>query len=84
MLPRQCEMALVMCLWEVGVVLPAKMVSCSGVTGGDARIKVIGVGGGGNNAINRMIGSGLQVMCKRTVASCIHTWNHKIEVPHHS
>lgn len=26
-----------------------------------ARIKVIGVGGGGNNAINRMIGSGLQV-----------------------
>ena len=29
--------------------------------GGDARIKVIGVGGGGNNAINRMIGSGLQV-----------------------
>ncbi|KAL3701544.1 hypothetical protein R1sor_019566 [Riccia sorocarpa] len=25
-----------------------------------ARIKVIGVGGGGNNAINRMIGSGLQ------------------------
>ena len=30
-------------------------------SGGDARIKVIGVGGGGNNAINRMIGSGLQV-----------------------
>ena len=31
------------------------------IAGGDARIKVIGVGGGGNNAINRMIGSGLQV-----------------------
>ena len=30
--------------------------------GGDARIKVIGVGGGGNNAVNRMIGSGLQVI----------------------
>ena len=29
--------------------------------GGDARIKVIGVGGGGGNAINRMINSGLQV-----------------------
>jgi hypothetical protein len=26
-----------------------------------ARIKVVGVGGGGNNAVNRMIGSGLQV-----------------------
>ena len=26
-----------------------------------ARIKVIGVGGGGNNAVNRMIGSGIQV-----------------------
>lgn len=29
--------------------------------GGDARIKVIGVGGGGGNAVNRMIQSGLQV-----------------------
>ncbi|KAG2425689.1 hypothetical protein HXX76_013531 [Chlamydomonas incerta] len=28
--------------------------------GGDARIKVIGVGGGGGNALNRMINSGLQ------------------------
>ncbi|GLC55875.1 Cell division protein FtsZ 1 [Pleodorina starrii] len=28
--------------------------------GGDARIKVIGVGGGGGNALNRMISSGLQ------------------------
>jgi cell division protein FtsZ len=27
----------------------------------DARIKVIGVGGGGGNAVNRMINSGLQV-----------------------
>ena len=26
-----------------------------------AKIKVIGVGGGGNNAVNRMIGSGLHV-----------------------
>ncbi|KAK9823837.1 hypothetical protein WJX72_005852 [[Myrmecia] bisecta] len=31
-----------------------------GPIGGDARIKVIGVGGGGGNAINRMISSGLQ------------------------
>ena len=28
---------------------------------GDARIKVIGVGGGGGNALNRMIQGGLQV-----------------------
>ena len=28
-------------------------------TGGQARIKVIGVGGGGGNAVNRMITSGL-------------------------
>lgn len=27
-----------------------------------AKIKVVGVGGGGNNAVNRMIGSGLQVL----------------------
>ena len=31
------------------------------LVGGDARIKVIGVGGGGGNAINRMVSSGLQV-----------------------
>eukprot|EP00889_Picochlorum_renovo_P005957 jgi/Picre1/32987/NNA_008314.t1 len=31
-----------------------------GPMGGDARIKVIGVGGGGGNAVNRMISSGLQ------------------------
>jgi hypothetical protein len=36
--------------------------------GGDARIKVIGVGGGGNNALNRMIASGLQV---RVVLCCM-------------
>lgn len=35
-----------------------------GPMGGDARIKVIGVGGGGGNAVNRMISSGLQV-CNR-------------------
>lgn len=39
-------------------------------SGGDARIKVIGVGGGGNNAINRMIGSGLQV--KIIHCECVH------------
>jgi cell division protein FtsZ len=31
------------------------------VTMSGAKIKVIGVGGGGNNAVNRMIGSGIQV-----------------------
>ncbi|KDD77168.1 tubulin/FtsZ GTPase [Helicosporidium sp. ATCC 50920] len=31
-----------------------------GPVGGDAKIKVIGVGGGGGNAVNRMISSGLQ------------------------
>lgn len=37
---------------------------CNGscAAGGDAQIKVIGVGGGGGNAINRMIASGLQVI----------------------
>ena len=34
---------------------------CLTLAGGDARIKVIGVGGGGGNAINRMVSSGLQV-----------------------
>lgn len=34
-----------------------------------ARIKVVGVGGGGNNAVNRMIGSGLQVMERSLVIS---------------
>ena len=42
---------------------PYFALSTSGYTpiGGDARIKVIGVGGGGGNALNRMINSGLQV-----------------------
>ena len=31
------------------------------VVASGAKIKVIGVGGGGNNAVNRMIGSGIQV-----------------------
>ncbi|CAL1354077.1 unnamed protein product [Linum trigynum] len=35
-------------------------VSCSFSQMENAKIKVVGVGGGGNNAINRMIGSGLQ------------------------
>ncbi|KAK3427252.1 cell division protein FtsZ homolog 1, chloroplastic [Eucalyptus grandis] len=34
--------------------------SCSFVPMESAKIKVVGVGGGGNNAVNRMIGSGLQ------------------------
>jgi hypothetical protein len=37
-------------------------VRCSFAPVETARIKVVGVGGGGNNAVNRMIGSGLQVM----------------------
>lgn len=43
--------------------------------GGDARIKVIGVGGGGNNAINRMIGSGLQVCCSPAGVSTLQILN---------
>ncbi|CAO1943682.1 unnamed protein product [Urochloa humidicola] len=35
-------------------------VRCSFAPVDTARIKVVGVGGGGNNAVNRMIGSGLQ------------------------
>ncbi len=35
--------------------------SLNGGPSGDARIKVIGVGGGGGNALNRMMDSGLQV-----------------------
>lgn len=35
--------------------------SCSFAPMETAKIKVIGVGGGGNNAVNRMIGSGLKV-----------------------
>lgn len=37
----------------------ARSVSVVAMNG--AKIKVIGVGGGGNNAVNRMIGSGIQV-----------------------
>ncbi|KAH7510706.1 hypothetical protein FEM48_ZijujUnG0094000 [Ziziphus jujuba var. spinosa] len=36
------------------------VVSCSFAPMESAKIKVVGVGGGGNNAVNRMIGSGLQ------------------------
>ncbi|KAK6229792.1 hypothetical protein SCA6_018743 [Theobroma cacao] len=35
-------------------------ISCSFAPTETAKIKVVGVGGGGNNAVNRMIGSGLQ------------------------
>ncbi|KAL0301098.1 UNVERIFIED_CONTAM: Cell division protein FtsZ1, chloroplastic [Sesamum radiatum] len=35
-------------------------VQCSFIPMDSAKIKVVGVGGGGNNAVNRMIGSGLQ------------------------
>lgn len=38
-----------------------KPVSCSFESIDNAKIKVVGVGGGGNNAVNRMIGCGLQV-----------------------
>lgn len=44
--------------------------------GGDARIKVVGVGGGGGNAVNRMISSGLEVpfkpMSRVLPALCAH------------
>ena len=36
-------------------------ISCSFSSIETAKIKVVGVGGGGNNAVNRMIGGGLQV-----------------------
>ncbi|GAU25084.1 hypothetical protein TSUD_257780 [Trifolium subterraneum] len=35
-------------------------VKCSLAYVDNAKIKVVGIGGGGNNAVNRMIGSGLQ------------------------
>ena len=41
--------------------VPASRRSVCSASSDGARIKVIGVGGGGNNAVNRMIGSGLQV-----------------------
>ncbi|KAJ4826022.1 Cell division protein FtsZ 1 [Turnera subulata] len=40
--------------------LRLQRVSCSFAPVDSAKIKVVGVGGGGNNAVNRMIGSGLQ------------------------
>uniref|UniRef100_A0A2P2INM0 Plastid-dividing ring protein n=1 Tax=Rhizophora mucronata TaxID=61149 RepID=A0A2P2INM0_RHIMU len=40
--------------------LSSGRVSCSFAPVDSAKIKVVGVGGGGNNAVNRMIGSGLQ------------------------
>lgn len=42
--------------------------------GGDAQIKVIGVGGGGGNAINRMIASGLQVRIPTECGNAKHCW----------
>ncbi|XP_057845659.2 cell division protein FtsZ homolog 1, chloroplastic isoform X1 [Cryptomeria japonica] len=38
-----------------------------------ARIKVVGIGGGGNNAVNRMIASGLQVLIKGVEFYAINT-----------
>lgn len=35
-----------------------------------AKIKVVGVGGGGNNAVNRMIGSGLHVRLTPLSSTC--------------
>ena len=48
-------------------------VRCSFAPVETARIKVVGVGGGGNNAVNRMIGSGLQVVAgwRRSLARFI-------------
>nr|AFK39538.1 unknown [Lotus japonicus] len=37
-----------------------RSVRCSFASVENAKIKVVGIGGGGNNAVNRMIGSGLQ------------------------
>ena len=56
--PRSCRRRIL-------VVVPHASYSASsyGPVGGDARIKVVGVGGGGGNAVNRMISSGLQVCC---------------------
>lgn len=47
--------------------------------GGDAKIKVIGVGGGGGNALNRMIASGLQVTVNRAARDGMlvaYIWSH--------
>lgn len=45
-----------------------------GPVGGDARIKVIGVGGGGGNAVNRMISSGLQVRLTGRMGRGVWVW----------
>lgn len=51
--------------------LKRHVVSCSFAPMETAKIKVVGVGGGGNNAVNRMIGSGLQVgFALHFVGSC--------------
>ncbi|XP_008782917.2 cell division protein FtsZ homolog 1, chloroplastic-like [Phoenix dactylifera] len=44
--------------WRRGLTLQCSYSSSASVD--SARIKVVGVGGGGNNAVNRMIGSGLE------------------------
>ncbi|CAB4308488.1 unnamed protein product [Prunus armeniaca] len=54
------------------------VVSCSFAPMESAKIKVVGVGGGGNNAVNRMIGSGLHGVdfyaikhgCSSTITVC--------------
>ena len=40
----------------------------------DARIKVIGVGGGGNNAVNRMIDSGMEHIEFIVAAAAGESW----------
>lgn len=50
---------------------------CASRTGGDARIKVVGVGGGGGNAVNRMISSGLQVGQLNKPPDCLRSPVHQ-------
>ena len=50
--------------------------------GGDAQIKVIGVGGGGGNAINRMIASGLQVRIATERGNSKHCWLYHVILWH--
>ncbi|KAG9445868.1 hypothetical protein H6P81_011996 [Aristolochia fimbriata] len=45
---------------KIGVFAPKRCFFCVSSSSEGARIKVIGIGGGGNNAVDRMIGSGLQ------------------------
>jgi hypothetical protein len=53
---------------------PATMVQETGPKFGQAYIKVVGCGGGGGNAISRMITAGLQVCTKAWAGSscCLH------------